>query len=170
MGHLVDKNGNIDLAVIGKVKVEGYTTQQARDTIEQLVEKYYTSSTVDVRFSNFKITVIGEVNRPSTFTVPNEEITILDALGMAGDLTIYGKRENVLLIRKDTGNIRNLIRINLNSKNIFTSPYFFLKQDDVLYVEPDRAKAATADAYRTRNVTIAASIIALLVVVASRIR
>lgn len=170
MGHLVDKDGNIDLPVIGKVKVEGYTTQQARDSIEAQVDKYYTSSTVDVRFNNFKITVIGEVNRPSTFIVPNEEVTILDALGMAGDLTIYGKRENVLLIRKDTGNVKKLIRLDLNSKNIFTSPYFFLKQDDVIYVEPDKAKAYALDAYRTRNYTIAASILTLLIVIATRVR
>ncbi len=169
-GHLVDKDGSIDLPVIGKVKVEGYTTQKARDTIEYLVEKYYTSSTVDVRYNNFKITVIGEVNRPSTFTIPNEEVTILDALGLAGDLTIYGKRENVLLIRKDTGDVKQLVRLNLNSKDLINSPYFFLRQNDVIYVEPDKSKAIQTDAYRTRNITIAVSLVSLLVVIASRVR
>ncbi len=169
-GHLVDKDGKIDLPVIGKVKVEGYTTQQARDTIETLVEKYYTSSTVDVRYNNFKITVIGEVNRPSTYTVPNEEVTILDALGLAGDLTIFGKRENVLLIRKDTGDVKQLIRLNLNSKDLINSPYFFLRQDDIIYVEPNKAKAIELDAYRTRNITIAAAVLSLLVVIASRVK
>ena len=169
-GHLVDKDGRIDLPVIGKVKVGGYTTQQARDTLETLVEKYYTSSTVDVRYNNFKITVIGEVNRPSTFTVPNEEVILLDALGVAGDLTIYGKRDNILLIRKDTGDVKQLIRLNLNSKDLINSPYYFLRQNDVIYVEPDKSKAIQLDAYRTRNITIAVSLISLLVIIASRIR
>lgn len=170
MGHLVDKDGNINLPVIGKIMVRGYTTQQARDTIATHIDKYYTSSTVDVRFNNFKITIIGEVNRPSTYTVPNEEVTILDALGMAGDLTIYGKRDNVLLIRNDSNNVKKLVRINLNSKDVINSPYFFLKQGDVLYVEPDKAKAFALDAYRTRNYTIAASVLTLLVVIATRVK
>jgi len=134
-----------------------------------LVDKYYTTSTVDVRFNNFKITVIGEVNRPSTFIVPNEEVTILDALGMAGDLTIYGKRDNVLLIRKDTGNVKKLVRLNLNSKDLITSPYFYMKQNDILYVQPDKSKAYSLDAYRTRNYTIAASLLSLLIVIATRV-
>lgn len=169
-GHLVDKNGDINLPVLGKIKVAGYTTQQARDTIEAHVNKFYTTSTVDVRFNNFKITVIGEVERPSTFIVPNEEVTILDALGMAGDLTIYGKRENVLLIRKDSGNVKKLVRLDLSSKDIINSPYFYLKQGDVIYVEPNKAKVVASDAYRTRNIAIAASVVSLLIVIASRIR
>lgn len=167
-GLLVDKDGTIELPVIGRVNVEGYTTQQARDTIKKRVDRFYTTSTVDVRFNNFKITVIGEVNRPSTFIVPNEEVTVLDALGMAGDLTIYGKRENVLLIRKDSANVKKFVRLNLNSTDIVSSPYYYLKQGDVLYIEPNKAKAYSLDAYRARNYTIAASIITLLIVIATR--
>ncbi|MFT4153216.1 polysaccharide biosynthesis/export family protein [Parafilimonas sp.] len=169
-GLLVDKDGCIILPVVGKIKVEGYTTQQARDSIKSRIDKYYTQSTVDVRYNNFKITVIGEVNHPSTFVVPNEEVTVLDALGMAGDLTIYGRRENVLLIRKDTGDIRKFIRLNLNSKDLVSSPYYFLKQGDVLYVEPNKAKAYTLDSYRTRNYAIAASVLSLLIVIATRVK
>lgn len=169
-GLLVDKDGCIALPVVGKIKVEGYTTQQARDSIKILIDKYYTLSTVDVRYNNFKITVIGEVNRPSTFIVPNEEVTILDALGMAGDLTIYGKRENVLLIRKDISNVKKFIRLNLNSKELVSSPYYFLKQGDVLYVEPNKAKAYTLDSYRSRNYAIAASVLSLLIVIVTRVR
>lgn len=168
-GYLVDKDGCIQMPLIGKIKVAGLTTFIARDTIYNRVARFYNYPVVDVRFVNFKVTVLGEVLRPASYTVPNEKITVFDALGLAGDLTIYGKRENVLLMR-DSMNQKLLVRLNLNSKNIITSPYFFLKQNDVLYVEPNSQKIANIDASRTRNYTIAAAILSLLIVVASRVK
>ena len=124
--------------------------------------------TVQVRYANFKITVIGEVARPATYTVPNERISIIDVLGYAGDLTIYGKRENVLLIRDTIGG-KQFIRLNLNSSDIFKSPYFYLRQNDVVYIEPNEAKIATTDAARTRTLAVVGTVLSLLIVITSRL-
>lgn len=168
-GFLVDKNGFIHMALLGKVNVKGLTTYQARERITELATQYYKEPTVQVRFANYKITVLGEVMRPATYTVPNEKVSVLDALGLAGDLTIYGKRENVLLIREINGN-KELVRLNLNDSDVFQSPYFYLKQNDVLYVEPGKAKAAANNASRTQTFAILGSIVSLLIVAITRIR
>lgn len=162
VGYLVDKEGNIEMSVAGKVKVLGLTTAQARDAIREKVSRYYKEPVVNVRFSNFKITVLGEVNRPASYTVPNEKVSLLDALGMAGDLTIYGKRSNVLLIREEDGE-KKFFRFDLNRTDMFTSPYFYLRQGDVVYIEPLKSKAAAADVGKNRQFTLIASTIAALV-------
>jgi len=167
-GFLVDKDGFIHMALIGKVEVKGLTTYQARDRITKLAEQYYKDPTVQVRFANFKVTVLGEVTRPATYTVPNEKVTILDALGLAGDLTIYGKRENVLLVR-DQGGQKELVRLNLNDSDIFRSPHFYLRQNDVIYVEPGKAKAAANNAARTQTFAIIGSIVSVLIVALTRL-
>ena len=164
-GFLVDKDGYVHMALIGKVAVKGLTTYQARERITELATQYYKDPTVQVRFANFKVTVLGEVTRPATYTVPNEKVTIFDALGLAGDLTIYGKRENVLLVR-DQGKEKELVRLNLNDSDVFQSPYFYLRQNDVIYVEPGKAKAAANNAARTQTFAILGSIISLLIVTA----
>ena len=123
---------------------------------------------MQVRFANFKITVLGEVNRPATYTVPNEKVTVLDALGLAGDLTIYGKRENVLLVR-DQGGQKELVRLNLNESEVFSSSYFYLRQNDVIYVEPGKAKAAANNAARTQAFAIIGSVLSVLIVALTRL-
>lgn len=167
-GFLVDQNGEVELSMIGKVKLAGQTTHQARDLIKQKASLYYKQPSVQVRFANFKVTVIGEVAKPAAYTLPNENVSILDALGLAGDLTIFGKRENVLLVRDNNGE-KQFVRFNLNKSEIFRSPYFYLKQNDVIYVEPNEGKAASTDAARNRTFTIAASLLSVILVVASRI-
>lgn len=167
-GFLVDKNGNITVPMIGAVKVEGLTTFEAKKLITEQVAKLYVDPTVQVRFANYKITVLGEVNRPASYTVPNEKVTILDALGMAGDLTIYGKRDNILLIR-DNGESKEFVRLNLNSADIFKSPYYYLRQNDVIYVEPGKGKVAAADAPRWQYLSIVASFASILVVIITRL-
>src|SRR5690606_26068879 len=107
-GFLVDKEGYVHMTLLGKVEVAGLTTYQARERITALAAQFYKDPTVQVRFANFKVTVLGEVARPASYTVPNEKVTILDALGLAGDLTIYGKRENILLVR-DQGKEKELV-------------------------------------------------------------
>lgn len=168
-GFLVDNNGIVELPIVGKVKIAGLTTSVARDTIHNRVELYYKSPVVNVRFTNFTITVLGEVARPSTYILPNEKVSILDAIGMAGDLTIYGRRENVLLIRDSAGQ-KQTIRFDLNSSKMLTSPYFYLRQGDMIYVEPNKSKVASTDAVRTRNYALIASGLSLLVVIFSRIK
>jgi polysaccharide export outer membrane protein len=167
-GFLVDKNGEIQLSVIGKVKLLGLTTFQARDLIQEKASKSYNSPNVQVRYSNFKVTVLGEVSRPATYTVPNEKVTVLDALGLAGDLTIYGKRENVLLIRENNGE-RQFTRLNLNSNSLFNSPYFYLKQNDVLYIEPNKGKAASLSTARTQTIALIGTALTVLITLVSRI-
>jgi len=167
-GFLVDKDGYVHMALIGKVNVKGLTTYQARERITVLASQYYKDPTVQVRFANFKVTVLGEVTRPATYTVPNERVTILDALGLAGDLTIYGKRENVLLVR-EKGAEKELVRLNLNDSEVLRSPYFYLRQNDVIYVEPGKAKAAANNAARTQTIAVIGSVISLLIVAITRL-
>jgi polysaccharide export outer membrane protein len=167
-GFLVDKNGEIDLSIIGKVKVFGLTSFQARDLIKSRAEVVYTNPSVQVRFANFKVTILGEVNRPASYVIPNEKVTVLDALGLAGDLTIFGKRENVTLIRDNNGK-KEFARLDLNSKEIFNSPYYYLKQNDVLYVEPNKGKAASLNQARTQTYALIGSLLSVIVVALSRL-
>lgn len=167
-GYLVDKNGEIELPLIGKVKVSGLSTFEARALIREKAELLLVKPNVQVRFMNFKVTVIGEVGKPATYAFQSEKVSILDALGMAGDLTIYGKRENVLLMR-DTPKGKEMIRFNLNNTDFFNSPYYYLRQNDIIYVEPNKAKVANTDGARTRTITIAASVISLAIVALTRL-
>jgi polysaccharide biosynthesis/export protein len=169
-GYLVDKNGEIELPFVGKIKLSGYTTIQARDTITAAISQYIKSPIVNIKFANFKVTVLGEVLKPSTYIMPTEKVTVFDALGQAGDLTIYGRRDDILIIRDSLNNQKNMVHLNLNSKNIISSPYFYLQPNDVVYVEPNKAKAASTDAARNRTITIAASIISLLIVFFARVK
>ncbi|QJB36111.1 polysaccharide export protein [Chitinophaga oryzae] len=168
-GYLVDKDGNIVLPLIGKMQVKGKSTEEVRTAVTEKAAQFYKDPVVNVRFVNFKITVLGEVARPSTYVMPNEKVTLLDAIGMAGDLTIYGKRENVLLIREKEGK-KEFVRFNLNNTNLFTSPYYYLQQGDVVYVEPNKSKVVSTDASRLKNITIITSAITLLVVILTRVK
>jgi polysaccharide export outer membrane protein len=167
-GFLVDKNGEIQLSVIGKVKLLGLTTFQARDLIQERAAKSYNSPNVQVRYSNFKVTILGEVSRPATYTVPNEKVTVLDALGLAGDLTIYGKRENVLLIRDNNGE-KQFARLNLNSNELFNSTFYYLKQNDVIYVEPNKGKAASLNVARTQTIALIGTALTVLIALIARL-
>ena len=168
-GFLVDNEGFVELPVVGKIKLAGMTTSEARDTIHNRVAIFYKNPVVNVRFANFNITVLGEVARPASYVVPSEKVSIIDAIGMAGDLTIYGRRENVLLVRDSAGQ-KQMVRFNLNSTETFKSPYFYLKQGDMVYVEPSKSKVASTDAARTRNLTLIGAGLSVLIVLFSSIR
>lgn len=167
-GYLVDKDGFILLPLVGKISVKGQTTDEVREKIRVKAAEYYKDPVVNVRFANFKITVLGEVARPSTYVMPNEKVTLLDAIGVAGDLTIYGKRENVLLIRERDGK-KEFARFNLNDSKLFSSPYYFLQQGDVIYIEPNKSKAASTDMAQVKRISVMASVLSLLIVIASRV-
>lgn len=167
-GYLVDKLGFVTLPLVGKLLVKGKTTGDVQEAIRAKATEFYKDPVVNVRFINFKVTVLGEVTKPATYVMPNEKVTLLDAIGMAGDLTIYGKRENVLLIREIEGK-KEFVRFNLNSSNLFTSPYYYLQQGDVVYVEPNKSKVVSTDAARLRNITIISSVLTLLIVIVSRV-
>jgi len=166
-GFLVDKEGNVEIPILGKVKVSGLTTSEAKEVVRTRASKYYKEPTVQLRFANYKITVLGEVTKPASYNLPYEKVTVLDAISMAGDLTIYGKRNNILLLRDNDGK-KDVVRLDLNSSTILSSPYFYLQQNDVIYVEPSKAKAAANNAARNTLITIGVSVATLLVTILAR--
>ena len=142
--YLVDNNGCIDFPVVGTLQVGGLTKSMCEKLIHDKIERYMNAEEnpiVTVRMSNYKISVIGEVNRPGMFTVGNEKINIFEALAQAGDLSIYGVRDRVKLIRENAKGRKEIHTINLNDANIVNSPYYYLQQNDVVYVEPNSVKA-----------------------------
>ncbi|MBI1224033.1 MAG: sugar transporter [Bacteroidetes bacterium] len=141
-GYLVDIDGNIDLPVIGRLKIAGMTVNEAKAAIAEKLTPYLKDPVVIIRFMNFRFTVIGEVKAPRTITVPGERMTILEALGQAGDLTPYSNRENILVIREHDGK-REFGYVNIHSPQVFESPYFYLQQNDIIYVEPIKEATAT---------------------------
>ena len=143
-GYLVDGEANIQFPFLGSVKASGMTKEELKDKLtKSLVDKkLLVDPIITVRFLNFKVTVLGEVAHPTVVTVPSESITLLEALGLAGDLTIYAQRDNVLVIRDEDGK-KVTHRLNLNNTDLFSSPYYYLKSNDVVYVEPHKAKVAT---------------------------
>jgi len=167
-GYLVGKDGSVHMPYIGSVYVLGLTTDQIRDTVAQKISFYFKDPVVNVRFANFKVSVLGEVKNPSTFLIPNEKPTIIDALGLAGDITIYGRRDNVMLIRDNEGQ-KEITRLDLDSSKSISSPYFFLRPNDVLYVEASASKVESTDAYRNRNYTIIAAALGFLTVLSARL-
>jgi polysaccharide export outer membrane protein len=142
IGYLVDREGTIDMPMLGKIKVLGRTTDEVRQIVLEKLEPFLNNPVVSVRFLNFRITVLGEVLQPGTFFVANERVTVLDMLGQAGDITPYGNRTNILVIREEDGQ-REFGRLNLQERDIFTSPYFYLQQNDVIYVEPLEVRTAS---------------------------
>ncbi|HXB96143.1 MAG TPA: polysaccharide biosynthesis/export family protein [Puia sp.] len=140
-GYLVSAYGYITFPILGDLRVAGMTKTQLTDTLTGLLNdrKLLVNPIVTVRMLNFKVTVLGEVGHPSVIPVPSEKISLLEALGLAGDLTINARRDNVMIIREESG--RKVIkRINLNSSDLFTSPFYYLQTNDVVYVEPNKAK------------------------------
>lgn len=166
-GYLVDSAGYIRFPILNKVKLGGLTKEQAVQKIEGELQEYLREPVVNIRFMNYRFTVIGEVGNPSTFTVQSEKVNLLTALGMAGDLTIFGKRENVLLIREE-GGVRTMTRINLNSRNLLNSPYFYLQQNDVIYVEAVKARGYAANNFRA-NLPFVLSLISTVTILFWRI-
>jgi polysaccharide biosynthesis/export protein len=141
-GYLVEADGKIQLPFLGKVQAEGLTRLQLEDVLTERFKDYTKNPVVNVRFLNYNFSVLGEVAHPGKFNMATERTTILEALGMAGDVNDLGKRENVLVIREENGQ-RDFARVNLLSKDLFLSPYYYLKTNDVVYVEPVRAKFIT---------------------------
>lgn len=165
MGYFVDQEGFIDFPVLGRIEVAGLTLDQAKFKIYELLQPYLRDAVVNMRFLNFKITVLGEVNAPGAVRLTNKRVTLLEAIGMAGDLSNYANRTNVLVIREKEGS-RQYARLDLQSAEIFTSPYFYLQQNDVVYVEPIRARVATVADPAQRIISYASaglSIITLII-------
>ena len=141
--YMVDSQGNIEFPVIGKINTENKTTEELRDILKKEISKYVLNPQVSVRNTNYKITVLGEVNRPGTYNIPDAQTTLLEVLGFAGDLTIYGNRTDVLVVRNIDG-VMSKERIDLTKADFINSPYFYLKQNDVIIVSPNETKQKTS--------------------------
>jgi polysaccharide export outer membrane protein len=169
-GYLVDEEGNIQFPGLGVLRIEGLTKTGLRSLLDSrlkdtlLRNPYYT-----IRFLNYKFTMLGEVTHPGIFSIPGERVSLFEALGLAGDLTLYGRRDNVLIIRESNGK-REFQRLDLTKPDIMESPYFYLQQSDVVYVEPTRKKVVASDQVTARNIAIAASIASTIAVIYSIFR
>ena len=158
--YLVDNEGMINFPVIGQLKVGGMTKTEAEKLITEKITPYLAESqnpVVTVRMSSFSISVLGEVNQPGTFMVEREKINVLEALSRAGDLTIYGVRNNVTLIREESDGTKSYHTLNLNDANIVNSPYYYLQQNDILYVEPNKIKAQNSTVGSMTNLWLSAT-------------
>lgn len=143
-GYLVDNDGYINFPIVGKIHVAGLTKTECEDLVKSKIQPYLSRTEnplVSVRMSSYRITVIGEVGSPGVIPVSTEKINIVEALAQAGDMTVYGKRDNILLIREDQQGEKHKVRLNMNDANIINSPYYYLQQNDIVYVEPHKVKA-----------------------------
>lgn len=144
--YLVDNAGNVDFPILGILHLRGLTKSEAEQLIkEKLSPQFHQTPIVTVRMVNYKISVIGEVMSPGTFIITNEKVNVLEALAMAGDMTIYGIRNNVKLIREDNLGKKEIVSLNLNDQDLLLSPYYYMQQNDILYITPNKTKAKTSD-------------------------
>ena len=151
IGYKVGEDGFIDFPVIGSVQVVGKTLEEAERNLSQKIEKYLKSPVVNIKFLNLKVTIIGEVNRPGTFDIPVENMTIMQAIGLAGDVSIYGDRANIMIVREQNGE-RFFGQLSLLDKSVFNSPFYYLQQNDVIYVQPSDIKDTQINALTSREV------------------
>ena len=163
--YLVDNDGKIELPVLGVIHVGGMRKDAVEQMIQEKLKAYLKDAIVTVRFVNFKISVLGEVINPGVFVVSNEKINIFEALALAKDMTIHGQRTNVKIIREDTTGKQQVIIVNLTDANIINSPYYYLQQNDIIYVTPNKMKARNSDIGSTT--TIAISAVSILISIAS---
>lgn len=138
-GYLVDASGYIDFPILGKIRVGGFTLREIKDLMANRLKDYVKQPVVDARIINYRVTVLGDVGRPGTVIAPNQKMNVMDAIAAAGDIPITGRKDNILVVRETEG-IREFARLNLNSRDVFSSPYFYLKQNDIVYVEPSRVR------------------------------
>ncbi len=170
-GYLVDNSGNINVPVVGKLHVAGLTKGQCEDLIREKISPYLSATEnpiVTVRMASYRVTVIGEVSSPGVVQVPTEKMSVVEALAQSGDLTIYGRRDNVMLIREDASGQKQIHRLNLNDANLLNSPYYYVQQNDVIYVQPNSVKAKNSGIGSSTTIwfsfiSIATSLTSLLV-------
>ena len=168
-GYQVDVDGNIVFQGLGKIKVEGLTKAALKDTLDARLEPFLQNPYYSIRFLNYKFTMMGEVNHPGIITIPGERINMLEAIALAGDLTVYADRESVFIIRENN-NKSEFARMDLTKPEIMASPYFYLQQNDIIIVEPTKKKAAANDVVTARNISIALAIISTFAIVYSIFR
>ncbi len=168
-GYMVNEMGDIDFQGIGKLHIEGLNKSQLTELLNTKLTKFLTNPYYNIRFINYKITIIGDVARPAVYSIPSERVNLLEAIGMAGDLSITARRDNIKIIRETNGK-REFGEIDLRKPDIFLSPYYQLQQNDIVYVDFNKTKAAANDQVTVRNITIAATIVSTLAIIYSILR
>jgi polysaccharide export outer membrane protein len=163
LGYLVDNNGEVAFPQLGNVKVVGYSVVEIQHVLEQALIPLLKNVVVNVRLVNFRVSVLGEVHHPGMFNIPYDRCSVLQALSFAGDLTIFGKRESVLLIREEQGK-RITKRLNLNDSSILTDPNYYLKSGDMLYVEPNRTRVNQSSTFFQVWPTVTSAVTLLILV------
>lgn len=153
--YLVDQSGNIEFPVIGKLKVGGLTRTEILKLLQEKISNYIKNPIVNLRVMNFKISLQGEVNLPGTFPITSERVTLIEALSMAKDLTIYGKRDNILIIRETNG-VKSYNRVDITKSDFINSPFYYLTQNDVVYVEPNKTRVNSSAVGPNTSVIISA--------------
>ena len=153
-GYLINKFGEIDFPLIGKIKVSEFSIEEATDFIKLKLNAYLKDPKVSIQIQNFKITILGDVRNPGTIEVPNEKITLIEAIGIAGDLNITAKRKNILLLRDENG-IKKQYRIDLTNSNFINSPIYCLEQNDIIYVEANQAKINSSNVSGSSSILVA---------------
>lgn len=167
--YLIDAEGQINFPVLGKLKAAGMSTQQLRDTLTARVAKFVQSPIINVRLLNFRFSVMGEVGKAGAYSIPNEKVNILQALSMAGDISTYGNRKNVLVIREKDG-LRTFGHLDLHKRDVFNSPYYYLMQNDVVYVEPLPAKVGNTSDQASKFVLWAAPLVSIISIIVTLTR
>ena len=168
-GYLIDENGNIQFQGLGLLHLEGMTRSALRDTLDARLKSLLIHPYYSIRFLNYRFTMLGEIQRPGIFSIPGERVSLLEALGMAGDMTFYGRRDNILVMRETNGK-REWARLDITKPEIIGSPFFYLQSNDVVIVEPNRKKVVANDQVTIRNVGIATTIISTLAILYSIFR
>jgi polysaccharide export outer membrane protein len=168
-GYQVDENGDIVFQGLGPLHVEGLTKAQLKDTLDSRLKEYLKNPYYNIRFLNFKFTMLGEIARPGILSIPGERINLLEALALSGDMTFYGRRDNILVIRENNGK-REWARLDITKPEIMASPYFYLQQNDVVIVEATNKKATANDVVTARNISIALAFVSTFAIVYSIFR
>lgn len=166
--YLVDSEGCIDFPVLGKLEVAGKTRRELVDFLTEKISSYAKNPIITIQIRNFKVSVLGEVNSPGSINIPSERVSVLDAIGIAGDLTIYGERSNIVIIRDNNGK-KEFCRLDLTTSTVFESPFYYLKQNDIIYVEPNKARKGNSKYSQAAqyNISVASTIIGAVSVIAS---
>ena len=168
-GYLVDTRGNIQFQGVGSLHVEGLSKNQLVDVLNSKLSLYLKNPYYNIRFLNNRITLLGEVNKEGTYQFPAEKINIFEAIGLAGGLTIYARRETVLIIR-EANNKREFVRLDLTKPEVLASPYYFLQQNDMIIVDPVKGKYTANEQIANRNIMLAATIVSTIALVYSILR
>ena len=164
VGYLVDQNGMIDFPKLGKWPAAGFTKKQLADSLSDTLKHWIADPVITIRLINFRVTILGEVSRPGTYSVSNEKISLMEALGNAGDITLFGRKDNVLLVR-ETDSARTVVRINLNDKKFISSDYYYLKPNDYVYVEANKVRVNTSSPFQQSGPIIISTLSLIVVLI-----